>query len=218
MRDRKPKIYVWFLGFLVFWFPRFPDSNPANQRTNVKALVSCSAHRPLRSAVRHHSAPVPRLSNPFRGQRFGSSGGPPNFSRHTKLPFFLQKLAPEFWREERRTGILSEENRIERTTANSRASARKKDETVGADRAIPVRVPEHLACEGAAKFFAPACQVPGTCCASELGPPLALPAFVSDEDHSSDCLRKPMDKTDNPDTLKIPDPMREQIGERYEQE
>jgi hypothetical protein len=34
MRDRKPKIYVWFLGFLVFWFPRFPDSNPANQKTS----------------------------------------------------------------------------------------------------------------------------------------------------------------------------------------
>ena len=34
MRDRKPDIYVWFLGFLVFWFPRFPDSNPANQKTS----------------------------------------------------------------------------------------------------------------------------------------------------------------------------------------
>jgi hypothetical protein len=38
-----------------------------------------------------------------------------------------------------------EENRIERTTANPRASARKKDETLVADRAIPIRVPERLA-------------------------------------------------------------------------
>jgi hypothetical protein len=46
-------------------------------------------------------------------QRFGSSGGAANFSRHTKLPFLLQKLAPEFWREKRRTGVSEEE--VEKT-------------------------------------------------------------------------------------------------------
>ena len=117
----------------------------------------------------------------FVEQRFGSSGGVANFSRHTKLPLLLQKLTPESLRKERRTGDLSEENRIERTTANPRASARKKNETLGTDRTIPVRVPENLASEGPEEFFAAAYQVPGTCCASELGRPLAIPTFVSDE-------------------------------------
>ena len=111
----------------------------------------------------------------FRG--FGRVG---HLIGHTKFPFLLQKLAPEFWHEKRRTRVLSEENRIACTTANPRASAREKDATLGADRTIPVHVPQHFACEGAAKFREAACQASGTCCASELGPPLALPAFVSD--------------------------------------
>jgi len=92
-------------------------------------------------------------------QHFGTSGRVCYVVGHTKLPFFLQELAGEFWREERRTLPYWEENRIERTTANPRALARKKDETLGADRAIPVRVPAHFACKGAEEFFAAACQV-----------------------------------------------------------
>lgn len=149
----------WSSGFLVSSVPRLQPSKPEDQQTNAKVLVSCSAQRPLRSALRHHSAPLPRLSNPFRGAAFWQFGRAANFSRHTKSPFLLQKLAPKFWREECRTGVLSEENRIERTTANSRASARKKDETMGADWAIPVRVPEHLPCKGPAQFFAAACEI-----------------------------------------------------------
>ena len=131
--------------------------------------------------MRYHSAPVPRLSNPFRKQRFDSPGRVVGLAGHTKLPCLPEKLAPEFWREKRRTGVLSEENLIARTTANPRALARKKDETLGADRAIPVRVPEHFTCKGAEEFFAAAYQVPGTCCASELGRPLAIPTFVGEE-------------------------------------
>ena len=95
----------------------------------------------------------------FVKQRFGSRGRVVGLAGSTKFPCLLKKLAPEFCREKRRTGVLSEENLIARTTANPRALARKKDETLGADRAIPDRVPEHLACKGAEEFFAAACQV-----------------------------------------------------------
>jgi hypothetical protein len=77
------------------------------------------------------------------------------------------------------------------------AFSRQSDATVGADRPASERVSDHPAREGAEKFLAAGCQVPGTCCASELGHPLALPAFVSD---------------------KLTVPTREQIGGRYEQE
>jgi len=133
----------------------------------------------------------------FMRQHFGSPSKAVHFADHTKLPFLLQNLAPESCHEERRTGVLSEENRIARTTSNPRALGRQSDATVGTDRPASERVPEHPAREGAEEFLAAGCQVPGTCCASELEPPLALPAFVSD---------------------KITVPMREQIGGRYEQE
>jgi hypothetical protein len=81
----------------------------------------------------------------FVEQLFGIPSTVVGLAGHTKFPFLVKKLASESCHEERRTGVLSEENRIARTTANPRALARKKDETLDADRAIPVRVPEHLA-------------------------------------------------------------------------
>jgi hypothetical protein len=117
----------------------------------------------------------------FVEQRFGSPGKVVHFAGHTKFPSLLQKLIPEFCHAERLNRALPEANRIARTTANPRTLGRKKDETLGADRAIPVRLPEHLACKGAEEFFAAAYQVPGTGCASVLGRPLAIPTFVSEE-------------------------------------
>jgi hypothetical protein len=117
----------------------------------------------------------------FVKKHFGTSGGVGHLVGHTKLPFLLQELAPEFCHKERRTGVLSEENRIARTTANPRASARKKDEPLGADREASERVPELLAREGATKFREAVCQVSPDWGATGFDAVVGLPAFVSDE-------------------------------------
>jgi hypothetical protein len=57
MRDRKPKIYVWFLGFLVFWFPRFPDSKPENQQTTREFWFPVLGGTDKRPAVQKFSSP-----------------------------------------------------------------------------------------------------------------------------------------------------------------
>jgi len=82
----------------------------------------------------------------FVEQHFGNHAKAVQFAGYTKLPSLPQKLAPTSCREESGSGVVSEENRIARTTENPRASARKKNETLGADRAISVRVPKHIAC------------------------------------------------------------------------
>jgi hypothetical protein len=96
----------------------------------------------------------------FVRQQFGSPGGAANFSKHLKLPFLLQELAHEFWREERGTGVLSEENRIERKITNTRASGRKSNAKMGAEGTPSWYLPRLFAREGAEEFFAPAYQVP----------------------------------------------------------
>jgi hypothetical protein len=95
----------------------------------------------------------------FVRQHFGSSGRAASFSRHTKLPFLLRELAPEFWREERRTPAYWEENRIERTTENPRTLARQSNAKVGAAGSPSERVPELPGFSGAEEFLAAACQV-----------------------------------------------------------
>jgi len=92
---------------------------------------------------------------------------------------------------------LSEENRIARTTANPRASARKKDEPLGADRPASLRVPQLPGFSGAEELLAAARQVSPDRGAAWFDAVVGLPALVSDE---------------------ITVPMREQIGEHYEQE
>jgi len=85
---------------------------------------------------------------------FGSPGRASHSVGHTKFPFLLQELAHEFWREERRTGVLSEENRIERKITNTRASGSKSNAKMGAE-GTPSRYLRRLfAREGAEEFFA----------------------------------------------------------------
>jgi hypothetical protein len=95
----------------------------------------------------------------FVKQQFGSPGGAANFSRHLKFPFLLQELAHEFWREERGTGVLSEENRIERKITNTRASGRKSNAKMGAEGTPSRYLPRLFAHEGAEEFFAAAREV-----------------------------------------------------------
>jgi hypothetical protein len=47
----------------------------------------------------------------FMGPHFGVSGTVVDSARHAKFPYLLQKLASEFWREKRRTGVSAEESR-----------------------------------------------------------------------------------------------------------
>ena len=95
----------------------------------------------------------------FVEQRFWQFRAGCQFSRQTKLRVFAAKTGSRVLARGKQNRSLSEKNRIARTTANPRASARKKDETLGADRTIPFSVPEHLACEGAEEFLAAACEV-----------------------------------------------------------
>ena len=92
-------------------------------------------------------------------QHFGGSGRVGHSLRHTKLPFLLQELAHEFWREERGTGVLSEENRIERKITNTRASGRKSNAKMGAEGTPSRYLPRLFACESTSEFFAPAAEV-----------------------------------------------------------
>jgi hypothetical protein len=72
----------------------------------------------------------------------------------------LQKLAPESLREERRTGVLSEENKNARTPRATAAFAFHSDATVGIDRSASVSLPKHLACESTPQFFTALCSLP----------------------------------------------------------
>jgi hypothetical protein len=47
----------------------------------------------------------------FMRQHFGVSSRVVDLAGHLKFPYVLQKLAPEFWREKRRTGVSEEETR-----------------------------------------------------------------------------------------------------------
>jgi hypothetical protein len=104
MRDRKPDIYVWFLGFLVFWFPRFPDSNPANQKTSAPTrrfwfpVRRIDLYGVLCGTTQHHFRD---FQIHFVEQRFGSPGKLVGSAGHTKLPSLLRKSAPDRCRDER---------------------------------------------------------------------------------------------------------------------
>jgi hypothetical protein len=65
---------------------------------------------------------------------FGGCGRIGHSLRHTKLPSLLQKRLLRHVVKSAERQPYWEENRIERTTANPRASARKKDEPLGIDR------------------------------------------------------------------------------------
>jgi hypothetical protein len=47
----------------------------------------------------------------FMRQHFCASGRDVDSAGHTKFPYLLQRLASEFWREKRRTGVSQEESR-----------------------------------------------------------------------------------------------------------
>jgi hypothetical protein len=72
-----------------------------------------------------------------------------------------------------------EERRIERKTRATLAFALDKAATVGADRSASKCVPERLACEGAAEFFAVTCQVSADCRAARFDVVVGVPAFVT---------------------------------------
>jgi len=96
----------------------------------------------------------------FVEQYFGSPGRATPSVGHTKLSSLLQKLAPEFCREERRPQVFvwRKSNHACKTTS-SRAPARQINAKMGAGRSASECVPEHLACEGAEEFLAAASQV-----------------------------------------------------------
>jgi hypothetical protein len=100
----------------------------------------------------HHSALIPRLSNPFREAAFRQSGQACSSRRAHEIAIIAAKTARASCRGEARNRSFIGGKGNERTAANPRASARKKNEPLGADRAVPLRAPEHLCCEGATEF------------------------------------------------------------------
>ena len=67
------------------------------------------------SPVTYFAAPLSVNSSDFQihfvKQHFGVPGRVVGLAGHTKFPCLLQELAPEFWREMRRTGVSEEESR-----------------------------------------------------------------------------------------------------------
>jgi hypothetical protein len=76
--------------------------------TNPNDSASGFLNHGFGDTLLHHSR---QYQIHFMRQHFGASARVVDLAGHMKFPYLLQKFAPEFWREKRRTGVSVEEKR-----------------------------------------------------------------------------------------------------------
>jgi hypothetical protein len=139
-------------------------------------MLSRALSRPLR----HHSAPIPRLSNSFRGAAFWDSQQGYSFSRTCEIALVAAKnWFFEFCHEQRRTEVwLRRKSNHACKTTGSRAPARQINAKMGAEGSPSQRISELPGFSGATKFFAATCQVSENRGAAGFDAVVGVPTFV----------------------------------------
>ena len=113
--------------------PRHSQGRYALEATNI-ILAAKANTAPMNINFQTH----------FRGGDFGASVRVDGFVGHTKSPVLMQKLAPDFYYDERKTEPPLEESSKCLHDLRFASTCRQKDATLGADRELPKRVPELL--------------------------------------------------------------------------